>query len=79
MNITIIPNDGNPEIHKSGCADISRYHRDRRHAEPTFSTTVETKEDAAVAWWSDLIDEGSMTATEAIGYCDFKPCAKALR
>ncbi len=73
MQVTIYSDGERPQIHKTGCADLAKLH------EQTIETEVDSKTDAAMVVWSDLIDEGSMSVDEAVSYCTFKPCTAGLK
>jgi len=62
------------EVHAAGCADCARVKAKTglgfHIAE--YATALEVSEDI----WSDMIDEGSMTAESGLQEIDFKPCVK---
>jgi hypothetical protein len=75
MHVTIYTDGERPQIHRAGCADLAKIHETMM----MIQTEVDSKADAAMVVWSDLIDEGSMSVDEAVSYCTFKPCTAGLK
>jgi len=79
MRITQVydPNGRGAElrVHRAGCADAVR---EARKATSSYTTEAASKREAAEDFYADFIDEGSMTAEDALGYTDFLPCTDGL-
>jgi len=73
MRVTILRDREPQQVHRTGCADLTKT------KEPQVSVEVESKTDVAMVVWGDLVEEGSMSVDEAISYCSFKPCTKGLQ
>lgn len=65
---------GTFEVHDVNCADCARTKAKTGlnfHVKE-YSSQLEVSEDI----WSDMISEGSMTASDGLMEIDFKPCVK---
>ena len=62
-------------IHKAGCRDIQQ---DLRGSTSSDVFDAASQAEAATEWWGDFINEGSMTAADALGYTDSLPCTRGL-
>lgn len=71
QNLTIIYKADVIRVHGAGCADIAK---DSRGALTVYTATFTTLRAAAEDFYSDFIDEGSMTSDQAISYSHFLPC-----
>lgn len=87
MKIHIIYNpnrhDGSPEVrvHRAGCRDIMRDVRpgpEWSACTSHYETAGTSKQDIAEDFHADFIEEGSMTAEDAMNYCWFLPCTVGL-
>jgi len=73
MQVTMYLDGEKPQIHKTGCADLAKIHGE------TVQVEVDSKVDAALVVWGDLVEEGSMSVDDAVAYCNFKHCTAGLK
>lgn len=75
MKVTLVYNPnfrgGSVRVHKTGCRDIGQ---DRRGATTVYDMTAETRNEVAVDFFEDFINEGSMTPLDALNETHFLPC-----
>ena len=62
-------------VHRAGCRDIQL---DLRGSTSSDVFDAASQAEAATEWWGDFINEGSMTAADALGHTDFLPCTAGL-
>lgn len=80
MNVTFtITRHGDPEAHRTGCADLARGFqagvRQRHYDAGSFDSRV----DVAADYWSDMLDEQPETTPEQwASSIHFAPCLDAL-
>ena len=74
MKVTILSVNGDPSVHKAGCAHLNRLRSDVK-----YDAEVATAQEAANDFWSDFLKSGEMTESEALGYTFFAPCVKTLK
>ena len=71
QSVTIVQDKhGDYTAHAAGCRDIARANDIR------WSINATSKREVALDAYSDFIDEGSMTAEEAMIFLRFLPCVK---
>ncbi|WP_433542010.1 hypothetical protein ACQP10_38305 (plasmid) [Streptosporangium sandarakinum] len=71
--VAVLSTSGNFRVHRAGCADLKHLGRSQ-HAAP-FPVAAQTRDAIAAELNQEFIDEGSMTAAEALDYVDFLPCS----
>lgn len=67
---------GQFEVHAAGCADCEK--QKKRTGLNFHVAEYATALDVSRDIWSDMINEGSMTAEEGLAEIVFKPCVKGL-
>lgn len=69
----VLSHSGLFRVHAAGCRDLNDRSKSQ-HASP-FDVKGETREGIAAELNQDFIDEGGMTADEALDYVTFLPCS----
>lgn len=71
VKVTIVVVNGDPQVHKAGCADLNK----KLRAEVKYDMDATSAQEAANDFWADFLDEGSMDEAEALGNTRIYPCA----
>lgn len=75
VKLTIVYGEGEPEVHKAGCADIKKARRKGKSQETAmFSSHTELTHHI----YSDMIDTGESSLEDNYMAYDAKPCCPAL-
>ena len=75
MQVTLIYSGDDVRVHKAGCRDVDK---DKRRADTVYNMEANSFQDVANEFYSDFINEGSMTTDQALNYCNFAPCTAGL-
>lgn len=76
VKLTVLYGNGEPEVHKFGCADLKKYTRAKGFSKET--ATVSSHTELTHLIYSDQIDGGESTLKDCYMGYDAKPCCPAL-
>lgn len=74
--LTVLYGNGEPEVHKFGCADLKKYTRAKGFTKETVIVASHTELTENI--YADMIGSGEATVQECSGGYGVKPCCPAL-